>query len=272
MGKRVVSAIIFVALLILIMFINNPIVDSIIVVMLSIMGIYEYNKAFKSAGFKPISWVGYAACLTIFTMGGILSDENKILLIKIALPALVIAIFMYVILTNLKRTIIDIAITIFSLIYIPFMFSFVKLILIMPQGRLLIWFVFLGAFASDTFAYLIGTKFGKTKLCPDISPKKTVEGSIGGIIGVVLSYLILTYIANKFFAMNIKYIYIIMAGVIAGIAGQFGDLSASAIKRYCNVKDFGNLIPGHGGILDRFDSILFVAPVIYMFLKLYILV
>ena len=95
---------------------------------------------------------------------------------------------------------------------------------------------------------------------------------IGGIIGVVLSYAVLTYIANRYFGMTLQYGYTLMAGVIAGIAGQFGDLSASAIKRYCNVKDFGNLIPGHGGILDRFDSILFVAPVIYMFLKIYILV
>ncbi len=272
MKKRVESAVIFTVILILIMFINNPIVDSGIIVLLSIIGIYEYNKAFKSAGFKPISWVGYIACFTIFLMGGIISDENKIILIKIALPALVIAIFMYIIITNLKRTIVDVAITVFSLIYIPFMFSFMKLILVMPQGRILVWLVFLGAFASDTFAYFIGTKFGKNKLCPDISPKKTVEGSIGGIFGVVLSYIILTYIANKYFAMNLGYGYIIMAGIIAGIAGQFGDLAASAIKRYCKVKDFGNLIPGHGGILDRFDSILFVAPVVYMFLKIYILI
>ena len=272
MGRRIISSVIFTVILVLIMFVVNSIVDSAIIVLLSLIGIYEYNKAFKNAGYKPISWVGYLACFVIFTMGGIISDENKLLLIKIAVPTVLIVIFMYVIITNLKRSIIDIAITVFSLIYIPFMFSFVKLILMMPLGRVLIWFVFLGAFASDVSAYFIGTKFGKTKLCPDISPKKTVEGSIGGIIGVVLSYAVLTYIANRYFGMTLQYGYTLMAGVIAGIAGQFGDLSASAIKRYCNVKDFGNLIPGHGGILDRFDSILFVAPVIYMFLKIYILV
>ncbi|MNI47465.1 Phosphatidate cytidylyltransferase [compost metagenome] len=129
----------------------------------------------------------------------------------------------------------------------------------------------MGAFASDTFAYFIGSKFGKTKLCPDISPKKTVEGAIGGILGVMITYCVITYIANTYFMMDFNIIYILLAGVIAGISGQFGDLSASAIKRYCKVKDFGNLMPGHGGILDRFDSILFVAPIIYIFLKLYIL-
>lgn len=272
MKKRVISGVIFVAILVLIMIVDVPLVDTLLVVILSILGIYEYNKAFKNIGYKPISWVGYAGCLVIFTTGRLISDTNKFMLLKIIVPAVIISLFMYMILTNLKRTVIDVAITVFSLLYIPFMFSFIKLILAMECGRILICYVFLGAFASDTFSYLIGTKFGKTKLCPDISPKKTVEGSIGGIIGVVISYCILNLIAGKCFDMGFEYYKIIIAGVIAGIAGQFGDLSASAIKRYCNIKDFGNLIPGHGGILDRFDSVLFVAPIIYIFLKVYIFI
>lgn len=270
MKKRLVSSIIFMSILILIMFVNKPVVDTIIVTTLSILGIYEYNKAFKNAGYKPITWVGYLSCGLIFTMGGLMNDSSKILLIKIGLPALLISIFMYMIITNLKRSIIDVAITVLSLVYIPFMFSFIKLILMMDQGRVLIWYVFLGAFASDVFAYVVGMRFGKHKLCPDISPKKTIEGSIGGIIGVIISYIILTLIANTYFALNLNIVLVLLAGVIAGIAGQFGDLSASAIKRYCKIKDFSDIIPGHGGILDRFDSILFVAPVIYMFLKIYI--
>lgn len=270
MKKRILSGAIFLLILIIIVFTNSPAVDTTLVVILSMLGIYEYNNAFKKAGFKPISWVGYLGCLTIYTMGGLISDADKVFLTKIALPTLIIAIFMYIILINLKRSIVDVAITVFSLAYIPFMFSFLKLILMMENGRILIWFVFMGAFASDTFAYFIGSKFGKNKLCPDISPKKTVEGSIGGIVGVMLSYIVLTYIANTYFMMNINILYIMVAGITAGIAGQFGDLAASAIKRYCGIKDFGNLMPGHGGILDRFDSILFVAPVIYIFLKVYI--
>ncbi len=270
MKKRVISGVIFILLTIIIVYANMPIVDTLVVVILSLMGIYEYNKAFKNVGHKPISWVGYLGCLLIFTMGGVLSDTEKILVIKIGLPVMLIIIFTYIILTNLKRSIIDVAITVFSLLYIPFMFSFLKLILMMEHSRILIWYVFMGAFASDTFAYFIGSKFGKRKLCPDISPKKTVEGSIGGIFGVILSYILLTFIANTYFDLNVNIIYMIIAGIVAGIAGQFGDLAGSAIKRYCKIKDFGNLIPGHGGILDRFDSMLFVAPVIYIFLKVYI--
>lgn len=272
MKKRFISGAIFVLMLVLIMLVEIPLVDTILVFILSIIGIYEYNKAFKNTEYKPISWMGYIGCFGLFITGGLIDDANKVMLLKIAVPTLIISLFMYMILTNLKRTIIDVAITVFSLLYIPFMFSFIKLILAMENGRILIWYVFLGAFASDTFAYLIGSKFGKTKLCPDISPKKTVEGSIGGILGVVVAYCILNFIAGKYFSMNIDYYIIIIAGVISGIAGQFGDLSASAIKRFCGVKDFGNLIPGHGGILDRFDSVLFVAPVIYIFLKVYIFI
>ena len=143
-------------------------------------------------------------------------------------------------------------------------------IIVMDNGRILIWFVILGAFASDTFAYFIGSKFGKKKLCPNISPKKTVEGAIGGIIGVLISYTLLMLIANTFFSMNFEILHIIISAIIASIAGQIGDLSFSAIKRFCKIKDFGTIIPGHGGILDRFDSILFVAPIIYVLLYFFI--
>lgn len=269
MKKRVVSSIVFMIILITMVVVNNPFIDTTLVFILSIMSIYEYNKAFKKAGFNPISWVEYASCLFLYAMGGFIPDSNKIILIKIMVPALVIAIFFYVILSNLKITVVDIAITIFALIYIPFMFSFIKLIMLMPSSRILVWYVFLGAFACDTFAYIIGSKFGKIKLAPVISPKKTVEGAIGGIFGTIIAYIILTFFANRYFALNFNFVFIIIAGIIAGIAGQLGDLAASAIKRYCKIKDFGDVIPGHGGILDRFDSTLFVAPVIYMFLKIY---
>lgn len=272
MKKRVISGIIFTLILVLVMFVQIPLVDTILVFVLSVIGIFEYNRAFKNAGYKPVSWVSYAGCFVLFITGGLINDQNKIMLLKIVVPAIIISLFVYMIVSNLQRTIIDIAITVFALLYIPFMFSFMKLILAMDNGRILIWYVFLGAFASDTFAFLIGSKFGKTKLCPNISPNKTVEGSLGGIIGVVIAYVILNFISSKYFGIEINYAIVVIAGIIAGIAGQFGDLSASAIKRFCKIKDFGNLIPGHGGILDRFDSVLFVAPIIYLFLKVYIFI
>lgn len=270
MKQRVISAIICILLLLSILVVDNPLVDSIVVVLISLVAINEYNRAFKQAGYHPISWIGYVGGISLFLMGGLIPGVDKMVVMRIAIPALIILLFIYAVLKNMKVTVIDVAISVFSLLYIPFLFSYVKLILSMPNGRFLIWFVIVGAFVSDTFAYLVGVKFGKHKLCPQISPKKSVEGSIAGIIAVVVSYIILTYIANTYFALNLNIWIMIIAGLVASIAGQFGDLSASTIKRFCKIKDFGSIMPGHGGILDRCDSILFVAPIVYMFLKVYL--
>ena len=269
MKTRLITGLIYSIFLAAILIVNIPIVDTLVVVAISLIGVYEYNKAFKTAGYNPISWIGYLGCLTLFSMGGLVENADKILCIRIALPAILICIFSYAILTNLKFNIIDVMITCFSLVLIPFMFSFIKLILMMNNGRLLIWYVLLGAFASDIAAYFIGSKFGKRKLCPDISPNKTVEGSIAGIVAVVIAYIVITLIANNYYDLNINMYLAIFSGVIIAIVGQFGDLTASAIKRFCKIKDFGSLMPGHGGILDRLDSMMFVAPVIYIIFKVY---
>ena len=270
MKQRLISSIIYFILLLSILVIDIPIVDTIVVVVISLIAMHEYNKAFKSIGYHPISIIGYGGCLSIFLMGLPIDFQLKMLIIRIILPLMLIGLFIYIILTKLKVTVIDVAITVFSLMYIPFMFSFAKLILAMEHSRAIIWFVILGAFMSDIMGFLIGRKFGKRKLCPTISPKKTVEGSIAGIIGVTVSYITLTIILNNYFSFNFNIIIVVLMGIVASIVGQFGDLSASAIKRYCGVKDFGSIMPGHGGILDRCDSIMFVAPIIYIFLKLYL--
>ncbi len=269
MKKRVITGAVLIALIILILWINIPLVDTIFILLISLMGMYEYNKAFKSAGYNLVPIVGYISCFSILLMGLNIPTDITILISRIAIPSVLIVTFIYSILSKLKITIIDVAITILSIVYIPFLFSFLKLILMMEHGRLFIWFVIMGAFACDTFAFLIGCKFGKRKLCPEVSPKKTIEGSIAGILGVVITYIIIYVIAR--FCLNIYlniWILMLMA-IISGIIGQFGDLAASSIKRFCNIKDFGLIMPGHGGILDRCDSIMFVAPIVYMILKVY---
>lgn len=267
--KRVVTGAILIVGLILILWINIPLVDTIFIAALSVLGIYEYNKAFKSAGYNPISVYSYLSCAAMFLFGIGINSDTSILIARIVIPAILICTFMYSILKKLKVSIIDVAITMLSIIYIPFLFSFLKLILMMEYGRLFIWFVIMGAFACDTCAYLIGCKFGKRKLCPDVSPKKTVEGSIAGIIGAVLSYIIIYFIARKFVGLDLNIWIVILMGIVSSVIGQFGDLAASSIKRYCKIKDFGSIMPGHGGVLDRCDSILFVAPVVYMFIKIF---
>lgn len=139
----------------------------------------------------------------------------------------------------------------------------------MENGHLYIWLAFLGAWISDTFAYFTGYFFGKHKLAPEISPKKTIEGSMGGIIGTAVVFVLTGVLFEKAFSVsNVNVIAYGALGVICSAFGQIGDLSASVIKRECGIKDFGKIMPGHGGVLDRFDSVLFTAPLVYYFINL----
>ena len=137
-----------------------------------------------------------------------------------------------------------------------------------------LFFILLGLFAawlSDSFAYFSGRFFGKHKLCPKISPKKTVEGAIGGIVGAVVSNVVLFTVFDRcFFTVHtIGYGCVILVSLALAVIGICGDLTASVIKRNFGVKDFGNLFPGHGGVMDRFDSALFVLTMLYAFITLY---
>ena len=138
----------------------------------------------------------------------------------------------------------------------------------MKNRVLLIWYVFITAWITDVFALYTGKTIGKHHFT-QISPNKTIEGCIGGLVGSVLGTLLYTFALNQFSgAITINYAYAIMMGVVLSIIGQIGDLAASSVKRYADVKDFSNLIPGHGGMLDRIDSIIFIAPFAYFLLTM----
>lgn len=152
----------------------------------------------------------------------------------------------------------------FGLFYVSVMLSYIYQVRMMEDGAILIWLVFIGAWGSDTCAYAVGMLIGKHKMVPKLSPKKSWEGSIGGIAGAALIGLIYA-VAIKSRIMKISNPELVFAiiGAASSIISQVGDLAASAIKRDHDIKDYGKLIPGHGGILDRFDSIIFTAPIVY---------
>ena len=134
-----------------------------------------------------------------------------------------------------------------------------------PAGKYVYLAVFIGAWVTDTFAYFCGMLFGrggKHKLIPDVSPKKTVEGSIGGIVFCVLAMVLFGVIINSITDLHANYLVLIGAGLLASAVSQIGDLCMSVIKRTYGIKDYGKLFPGHGGVLDRFDSVLAVAVVL----------
>ena len=139
--------------------------------------------------------------------------------------------------------------------------------MVWKNGKILIWYVFVCAWGTDVFAYIVGRTIGKHKFS-QVSPNKSIEGCIGGIIGAVIISLLFTYVLNVFFMLKFSYILVIGIAICLSIVGQIGDFAASSIKRYVGIKDFSNLIPGHGGMLDRLDSVIFIAPFAYILLRL----
>ncbi len=143
---------------------------------------------------------------------------------------------------------------------IPYLFTSLVRIRQMEAGRFFIIVPFILAFLSDSGAYFAGIFFGKHKLAPDISPKKTVEGLAGGVLGAMLGMLLYGLVLQLAFKFEVNYFYALLYGALGSLTAAFGDLCFSVIKRQTGIKDYGNLIPGHGGILDRFDSMIFVGP------------
>jgi phosphatidate cytidylyltransferase len=266
MTKRVISALVALPLLFLAVLINKDIFF-VSLVFLTLVGLHEYFAAVDNSGYKTIKVLGFSFGLALLLLVFLNGNLNFFaLFITIALISLYITMVF-----NKKYNLFGVAATIVGIIYIPLFFSYLYLIRAIPdKGVYLIWFVFILAFFTDTFAYFTGIAFGKTKLCPTVSPKKTVEGSIGGIIGATVGTIVYGLILNKIGIIDISLIRLLLLGIIGSVISQFGDLSASSIKRFVNIKDYGKIMPGHGGVLDRFDSIIFVAPLIYYYI-LYIL-
>ncbi len=162
--------------------------------------------------------------------------------------------------SHIKLTFDKIAMCLVAALVIPYLLTSLVRLHAMRLGRFYILIPFLMAFLPDSGAYFAGMKFGKHKLAPVISPKKTVEGVIGGAVSAVLGMLVYTLILGAFFDMQVNYLYAVVYGLASAAGSVFGDLCFSVIKRQTGIKDYGNLIPGHGGILDRFDSMMVVGP------------
>lgn len=277
-----------VGMILLIGSVLNMYVFGLAMFLLSIIAMKEYLDCFKNTVHKPIKSIAYIATFILwpifmFTMErsiailglgepdyiGCIGCETNVLLSIILYLFVVICVLMLLLMLPVvfksdKYNISDIAITLFGIFYIPFLFSFVILTRFLEQGLYYIGMIFIGACVTDIFAYFVGCSIGKHKLLPKVSPKKTVEGSIGGIIGSVALMVLYGMYLNKYVAgINISLLSFAFLGLMTSIVSQLGDLFASAIKRYVGIKDYGSILPGHGGILDRFDSILLVAPVVY---------
>ena len=265
--KRIISALILFPLVAAILIFGNKYLVDIVVSIIAIMSLHEYFHSFKEQNEnKDLRWIAYISALLISIIH-IIPKEYILPLIGAIIPISILVLFSQIIASNMKYNIKDIAITFFGICYIVIFLMFIPIIRETENGRITIWYIFFAAWGTDTFAYLIGRKFGKHKFSK-ISPNKSIEGCIAGTIGSVLIMLIYTFVCNTYLGMNFNYFYIILIAIVLSLVGQIGDFAASSIKRYTGIKDFSNLIPGHGGMLDRIDSVIFIAPFAYFLLML----
>lgn len=259
--KRILTTVLGLPIVTIIFLFGDKFIIGGIVLIASIICMYEYFNIIKKVS-KPVEWVGYLS--NVFIIGATFLNWNLLTYMLIfSIPFLILLLFLQVIVTNMKTTFKDVSYTLIGIMYIPFFLMFMELIRCMENGKILIGYIFTISWSTDIFAYLIGKKWGTHKFSK-ISPKKSIEGSIAGIIGAIVISLIYTFVVNKYLKMGFSYQLVgIISGIIS-IISQVGDFVASAIKRFVDVKDYGNLLPGHGGLLDRIDSLLFITPFMYI--------
>ncbi len=263
--KRITSGFIVCLALLVILIIPSNLITGILFTIIAIFAMDEYLRAISKVC-KPIKWIGYLSCIIVAIINFI-PEQYLLQILMFSIPTILLILFAQVIATDMKTTFKDMAYTLLGICYIPVFSMFLSLINGMENGKILLGYVILVSLGTDVFAYSVGIRFGKHKFSK-VSPKKSIEGCIAGTIGAVITMLIYTFILNEGFSFEYSYFIIGISGIVLSLIGQLGDFSASSIKRYVDIKDYSNLLPGHGGMLDRIDSVLFIAPFAYMLFTL----
>lgn len=232
----------------------------------AIIAAYEMGKLFRAKGYKP--WMA-----PLYVFGAV----HYITIARFGYPLMLIIWFICIVaiaierIFSKQRTTVDAMASLVIMVYPLMLFAALALVVsdnVRSTGAVLgMLLVFVCPLMGDTVAFFAGSFLGRHKLCPHISPKKTVEGSVGGFTGGALGGL-LCYLLQPMWGLNGQLIPMLVVGLICGGIGQIGDLFASVIKRWAEVKDYGNIFPGHGGVMDRLDSVLMCAPIVLCYIYL----
>ncbi len=255
---RLVSGIILVVLAMVVVYAGSDVMLAVLA-LVSLVGIYELNRVFKTEKcllgiFSYVSTI----CYFIQLRFGFLVEPQ---LCFTAYMLFLLAIYVF---TFPKFNTAQIVETFFGFFYVSVMLSYIYRLRIMDNGACLVLLIVICSWGCDTCAYAVGMLFGKHKMSPLLSPKKSIEGAIGGVVGSALLTILFGYLfAERLDLSLIKIVFLTIFCALAALVSMVGDLAASAIKRNYNIKDYGDIIPGHGGILDRFDSVIITAPIVY---------
>ncbi len=237
--------------------------------LLSLQAFFEMARVLKLNGEKKISAISVWGYLGIAVYYGLMAFTDNKLYLVMAVTLTIIGFLMVYVFSYPKVSVEGVSGAVFSYLYAPVMLSFVYLTRELNFGIYIVWMIYISSWGCDTLAYCVGMLTGKTignhKMTPKLSPKKSIEGAVGGVLGAAL----LAWLYGKFVMgpavtniPNLEWMLAII-GAVGGFLSMIGDLAASAIKRNKDIKDYGHCIPGHGGILDRFDSMIFTAPLTF---------
>ena len=254
---RLLSGIILVIVLIITVGYGGNLLFGVLAV-ISLIGMSELYKVVKVEK-TSLGIVGYLAAVVYY---GLLFTGRMEAVTALTVLFLVVVMAVYVFAFPKYRTE-QVMVTYFGLFYVAVMLSYVYQTRMLPDGGVAVWLIFLSSWGCDTCAYCVGMLIGKHKMAPKLSPKKSIEGGVGGVLGAALLGALFSLAMNHWAQAEVSPAFYALICGIGGIISQIGDLAASAIKRNHEIKDYGKLIPGHGGLLERFDSVIFTAPVIY---------
>ena len=262
---RLLSGIVLV-ILALVIIISGGYVTLVSLLGISLIGMYELYRVFQLEK-TPLAYISYAMALVFYVselFGGFIDPMALVMLF------LILLMFAYVF-SYPKYEAKDVMAIFFGMFYVAVMLSYVYQIRVLKNGVYLAFLVFICSWGCDTCAYCVGKTMGKHKMAPVLSPKKSVEGAVGGVLGTALLTVLYAFIFRVQMGLEVRGIIVLaVISAVAGLISMVGDLTASAIKRNYHIKDYGTLIPGHGGIMDRFDSMMITAPIIY-YLAVYFL-
>lgn len=268
---RLVSSIVLVIVAVVTLVIGDYLLAGLLL-FLSLVAYRELMQACKlteqGKKWNALEVIGYTGII-IYYLLMVFTKERELLFLTVIM-ILVAFMFLYVF-TFPKYRAEQIMCAFFNVAYAPLMLSFIYLVRSLPYGEYTVWMIFISSWICDTCAYIVGMLFGKHKLAPKLSPKKSVEGAIGGVAGSALAGALYCYfmVEHVIEDRTVTWLFLLISAVGAVIS-QVGDLAASAIKRNHEIKDYGKLIPGHGGVMDRFDSVIFTAPIVYLLVLLLI--
>ena len=259
---RLISGVILLAVMIGAICLGGPVLYGFLLV-ISLIGMFEL---FRAAGVRKdrenlLTVVSYAGAIGFYVL--VWFGRREFYLPGLCV-AMILILFVYVF-TYPNYHADQVMAAFFGIVYVAVSLSFIYQTRMLKDGEFSVWLIFICSWGCDTLAYVSGRLFGKHKLAPVLSPKKTIEGAIGGVAGAAIIGLIYALCVGRFMSTGKNAVWVFpLISAVGALVSMVGDLAASAIKRNHNIKDYGKLIPGHGGILDRYDSVIITAPIIYL--------